>query len=130
MIIKKISISKIKKGPVRHATLPDKFIDRIKAFKQILDEVEKTSLEDSIDHFKRDIHPENELKIWEYITYIYQYYILNNNTTDLLIKKEIFSVILQTSTGAKLKDLQNIKHLSIDQIKNIVLCYQPMLITK
>jgi len=99
MEIKKVKDSELKQDPIRRPTLSDKFIKRIKNYKHILADVEKSSLEQALDNFQRDVHPENEIKIWEYIASIYQSYISEKSITNLAIKKEVFSVILWTSMG-------------------------------
>ena len=125
MEIKKVKISDLKAGPIRHTTLPDELIKRIKAFKQILTDVEKTSLEQTIDGFQRDMHPKNEIKIWEHIASVYQSYILEKAIKDLAIKKEVFSVVLRTSMGMEAKDFNKIKLLNKEQIENIIYNYNP-----
>ena len=126
MELKKIKISEIKRGHIRHATLPDELIERVKAYKQILADVDKSSLEQTLDNFQRDMHPESEVKIWEHIASVYQSYVSEKSITDLAIKIEVFSVALQASMGVEAKDLQNIKHLSKDQTENIVYNYSPL----
>jgi len=71
MQIKKVKISELRLGPIRHEKLPDGFIARIQHFKKKLNEVETTSLEEAVSNFQRDLHPENELRIWEHATDLY-----------------------------------------------------------
>ena len=119
---KLIKISDIKQSPIRHAVLPDGFIERIRTFKQTLADVENTSLEQAVSNFQRDMHPENELRIWEHIAKVYQTFVSKNAVTDLATKKEIYSVALATSMG--IEDFNNVKLLSKDQIKNLVFLYR------
>ena len=64
---KELRISELKAGPIRHPSLPDSFVERVKAFKAALGVVEGVSLEHTSDNFKRDANPESELLIWERI---------------------------------------------------------------
>ena len=114
--------SQLYKGPIRHLVLSDEFIDRVKRFKRTLADVDGTSLEETIDNFKRDTHPGEELAIWERIANTYQLFLSRNPTTDLAIKKEIFAVLLGASMGAD--DWSNIKKLNSDQINHLVLNYR------
>ena len=114
--------SQLYKGPIRQLALSDEFIDRVKRFKGTLADVDGTSLEETIDNFKRDTHPEEELAIWERIANAYQLFLSHNPTTDLAIKKEIFAVLLAASMGAD--DWSNIKKLNSDQINRLVLNYR------
>src|ERR1700720_280645 len=74
--------SELHKGPIRRPVLPESYVDRIKAFKAILSDVDPTSLETAIDNFKRDTHPEDELAIWERIANTYQLFLSRNPISD------------------------------------------------
>jgi hypothetical protein len=62
-----LRLSDIQFGPIRHPVLPGDFIERIKAFKKILGDIDSVSIEQTIDNFKRDADPQSELIIWERI---------------------------------------------------------------
>lgn len=120
--IKMIKISDIDEGPIRHPVLPDDLLERIKVFTEILSEVDKTTLEASIDGFKRDANPEKEVIIWERIANTYQLYIAHNAIEALATRKEVFSILLGVSMG--MEEWDNIKHLTKDQINHLVLNYK------
>jgi|SRR5712691_1884591 len=110
------------KGPIRHPVLPDSFVDRIKAFKAILSDVDPTSLETAIDNFQRDTHPEQELAIWERIANTFQLFLSHNRISDPAIRKEVFAVLIGASMGSE--DWSNIKKLNSDQINYLVANYR------
>ncbi len=118
---KEVKLSDIQEGEIRHPTIPDGIIDRIKAYKGILGDVEPSSLEQTIDSFKRDTTPESELVLWERMANTYATYLAHNPTDNPEIKKEIFSVILGVSMG--MDDFNRIKHLTSEQINHIKLNY-------
>ena len=120
--IRMIKISDIDKGPIRHPVLPESFIKRVKAYWQVLTEVEPSILQDAIHDFKYDLNPEKELIIWERIASTYQSYLSHNPTTDLATKKDVFAVLLGASMGTE--EWDNIKHLTEDQINHLVLNYK------
>ncbi|HNY35984.1 MAG TPA: hypothetical protein PLD14_01670 [Candidatus Pacearchaeota archaeon] len=95
--MEKIKINKIQLSPIRQTILPEGFIVRVQKYKEILKEVEKTSLEETISNFQRDLNPERELAIWENIAYMYQ--TTNKDYPNLSIekKKEAFGLILKSS---------------------------------
>ncbi|OGG41928.1 hypothetical protein A2837_01840 [Candidatus Kaiserbacteria bacterium RIFCSPHIGHO2_01_FULL_46_22] len=72
MKIKKIKLSNLKFGPIRNEVLPEGFILRVQKYKNKLKEVETSSLEETISNFQRDLHPEDELKVWEVIAELYE----------------------------------------------------------
>jgi len=114
--------SELHKGPIRHPVLPDSFVDRIKAFKAILSDVDPTSLQTAIDNFKRDAHPEGELAIWERIAATYQLFLSHNPISDPEIRKEVFAVLVGASMGSE--DWSSINNLNSDQINYLVAKYR------
>src|ERR1700724_2724083 len=96
---KQVELSHLRPGPIRHSVLPDDFIERIKAFKEILGDVDGASLAKTIDNFKRDTHPENELVIWERIASTFQMFLSHNPTTDPAMRKDILAVLIGASMG-------------------------------
>jgi hypothetical protein len=114
--------AKVMEGPIRHAVLLDCMVERIRAYKDTLGDVEPASLEKTIDGFKRDLNPGKELAIWERIASTFETYLAHNPTNDPLIRKEVFKVIMGASMG--MRDWSHIEHLSQDQINHIVLNYR------
>lgn len=48
MKTKKIKVSDIKIGPIRQEVLPDGFVGRVQKYKEILKEVETSSIEETL----------------------------------------------------------------------------------
>ena len=118
---KTMKIEDLEKGPVRHQRLPESFVKRIRAFKEILAEVETVSLEETLDNFRRDQHPEREIVIWERIASTYQVFVAYNQTKELATKKEVLSVLLRLSTGVI--DFSNLKFLSKELVQILAANY-------
>ncbi len=117
-----IKLTTLKKGPIRHPVLPAELFLRIKAFKEILAEVDNMTLDEVMDDFKRDAHPEKEIAVWERIANTYKLFLLHNPTDDLPVKHDVFSVLLMTSLG--MQELSGIQHLTQGQIAHLVLNYR------
>lgn len=100
--------SELKKGPIRHEELPKSLLLRIKLIHLILQDVYSFSLEESINNFKRDLHPDEEIKIWENIAATYLEYTKDSNLT-LDERKEIFSKILLISFTPPKKQKERIE---------------------
>jgi hypothetical protein len=113
--------AKVSNGPIRHPVLPNGMVERITTFKEALGDVDTVSLEKTIDAFKSDMNPENELVIWERIASTFKTYLAHNPTSDPFIRKEVFTVIMGTSMG--MREWSTVKRLSRDQINHIVLNY-------
>ena len=115
---KRIKPSDLRKGPIRHTELSAALVARIKAYKRILDDVDAATLQQTIDNFKRDSNPENELVVWERIAGTYQLYLTENPTTDFATRRDVYAVLVGASMGTD--DWSNIKHLNQGQIKRLV----------
>lgn len=87
----------LKMGPIRQELLPEGFIERVRKYKEILKEVETSSLEETVSNFQRDLLPERELKIWEKIASHYELKVKNNPSWGISKKKELFAEVLRST---------------------------------
>lgn len=92
----KININDIQDGEPKHSQLDKALIERIKAFKTKLTEVDNIPLDKTIDNFRYDRNPENEVLIWEEIANLYQK-ITQSSNPSIEYKKELYSVLLMAS---------------------------------
>jgi len=83
-----VKLSDIQPGPIPHAELPPELTERIKAFKAILGYVDPSSLEYATDNFKRDMHPEPQVEVWERIARAYQALIRCHHIADHQMRRE------------------------------------------
>lgn len=117
-----IPIDQLEPGPIRHRTLPEDFVRRVKAMKAILSEVDPSPLAETLDEFKRDANPERELVIWERIASTYALFVSYEDIEDLPTKKEILSVLLGVSMDQE-KFLE-MKYLGPEQIRKLARNYK------
>lgn len=87
----------LKISPIGQELLPEGFIERVRKYKEILKEVETSSLEETVSNFQRDLLPERELKIWEKIASQYELMVKNNPNLDISKKKELFATVLRST---------------------------------
>jgi hypothetical protein len=104
-------------GPIRHSSLQDAFIERVKSFMAVIAEVDHTPLEVFLDSFRRDIHPEAELEIWEKIAATYQWATIGSPGLTREQKKNVFTFILGLSMGTR--DAINTQNLSNELVAGI-----------
>lgn len=122
--IETIPLSKLINGPIRHDTLPANLLIRIQNINNILNEVFPYPLSETINNFRRDMHPDREVAIWEKIVSAY----LNLTTgriLDLGQKKEIYEALLFSSMGdLKEQDFSKFQYVTLPMIeeawKNVV----------
>jgi hypothetical protein len=83
-------------GPIRHERLPKSMMCRLRIVREALLEVIPVDWETTVDNFRRDITPDDELYIWEYITGIYLT-ILNEFKLSHSERKELYSKLLRST---------------------------------
>jgi hypothetical protein len=64
----KIDPSDLVKGPIRHETLSDEMVSRVRAIRAALLRVYPQTMGVWLDGFKRDMHPEKEILWWEHLS--------------------------------------------------------------
>jgi hypothetical protein len=73
-------IGDIKPSKIRHEELPTTILVRAKIIWHVIKDLEIMDYDELIQNFKRDLHPQNEIKIWERIVAAY---------LDIISEKEI-----------------------------------------
>ena len=101
--MRRVEIRNLKPNPTfRHETLPASLIERIRNFTAILADVFDTPLQEVIDEFRRDAHPDREVEVWERIAHHYQEAIASQPDLSPDAKRELFSLLLKKSMGGGL----------------------------
>ena len=98
------------------------FIQRVKNFKQVLAEVDTSSVEVTLEDFRGDTDPEAELKVWEHIASVYQWTTTNNVDLSLEQKRGVLNILLALSMG--MTDFSNIPTVTKETVDSIINRYQ------
>jgi hypothetical protein len=115
----KVELSSIAKGPIRHETLPDSLLVRIKLIQSALHDVFTMSLDDSIDDFRRDSHPEREIEVWEKIISAFQD-ATSASVLSLDQRKEIFRyLLLRTIQEPSDEEIQSYKYITAEAARRL-----------
>jgi hypothetical protein len=104
-----IDPNKLQPGPIRHASLTDEQLQRVRRVQKIFSEVAPSPIEKWEEDFKRDLSPERELSIWEGMATVYATFTASK-TLSLDAKKEVFQVVLVRSGASEDEAL---KHLEL-----------------
>jgi hypothetical protein len=104
-----IDPSTIRPGPIRHESLPDELVGRIRAVQAVFAEVDPAPAEKWIEDFKRDMNPGREIVVWEAMARAYTSYTARQNLT-LDERKELFGILL-VGSGAPIDDA--LDHLTL-----------------
>ncbi len=96
--IQKINPNEIRQNEIVHNELNDEQLTKIKKIHLTFQEVDKISLEQTITDFKRDLNPDNEIKVWLNMAEAYQNYLnFKGKQIDLNTKTEVYRLILSRS---------------------------------
>lgn len=98
MTRKQISISHLKRGPIRHEQLSLSLTARINYLQQTLDEVYPQPMEKWLDEFQRDANPESEVMWWERLTRCYLAY-TEPKTLSLPQRQSAFKILFTVGMG-------------------------------
>jgi hypothetical protein len=66
-----VRASETQHAPIRHESLPDEMANRIRLVREVLLEVFPQNWPQAIDNFRMDLHPDDELLIWETLASVY-----------------------------------------------------------
>ena len=80
-----------------HDELAENLVQRIKRFKGVFNEVCPRSLEEWIDGFRGDMHPEREIAIWEKMAEIFGQLCKKRRAGNEVERKQIFREVLERS---------------------------------
>jgi hypothetical protein len=105
MEIKKIPISQLKQSPIRHEQLPPALTSRINRLRITLADVYSQSMNEWMDGFRRDTHPESEVEWWESLAQCYLQYTNAKDLSDNQ-KKAAFRILFSLAMGNELKDVE------------------------
>jgi hypothetical protein len=94
-----IKRNEINVSEIRHQVLSKHVLNRIKNIYYTIGKYFNSSLEDSINNFKRDIDPEREIKIWEIITSTFSDFTDKYSINDEIKRKDIAFNLLLFSIG-------------------------------
>jgi hypothetical protein len=90
----------LKEGPIQRETLSTEQMDRISKLYDIVAEVDGSSMDKWVDGFKRDVHPDDEIAVWERMAKAYEPFVASHRLS-LPAKKEAFKIILMRSMAGE-----------------------------
>lgn len=98
----------IQPGPIRRDALSHEQMARIRALQAVFVEIDKQTVEQWVDNFKRDADPDAELRIWERIAKAYRTY-CDGRQLSAVAKKDVYRVALLCSMASQKDVLERIK---------------------
>lgn len=90
-------MNSLSSSDTRHLS-PD-LLKRIEWIHHVLHEVESISLKKSIESFRRDAHPADEVRIWQRIAAAYGLYVRRHPNATRAAKRAAYAVLVGLSLG-------------------------------
>jgi hypothetical protein len=116
-----VSREKIKMSPLRHPTLPDDLIGRVRLMRAALFDVLPHSMEYWLGGFQRDSHPTKEVKFWEHVATAYLE-CLHMDWASPALRQQIFDVIMSVAIGGiRAISPKKVPDLSAEQLREILM---------
>jgi len=107
--------AQLQQNEYQHEPFERKVKARIESIMASLSDVYPLSYQEWEDGFRRDQNPINEIIIWERIVSVYQSYA--NQTPELAIKSEIYSVVVTCSYSEPDQVLNQVSLKSLSEVK-------------
>jgi hypothetical protein len=85
-------------GPIRHENFDFATANRIRLIHSILLEVFPVEWSTTVDNFRKDMHPEEELELWEYVASIYAT-VVNEFKLDYAARQALYLKLLERILG-------------------------------
>ena len=98
------NLKDLKPSSRRHETLPNELLVRVRLIHQILGDVLEQTFDEMMDLFSRDLHPQQEIEVWERIAVAYQE-VQGKFSLSLDEKRTLFKILLGLSMGHQ-EDIQ------------------------
>ena len=121
-----LSPAEISLSPIRRDSLSSEQLVRIKEIQIAFAEVNPSTLEETIDNFKRDQNPDHEIAIWTSMSNTYKDFVeAKAGKLSIEEKKEVYALILLRSMMSEdeAKKKAGLKLLSDADVKHIFSLY-------
>lgn len=121
-----MAIEDLKLHDIVHDSLTATQLDEIERIHKTFSEVNSSSLEETIDNFKRDQNPDREIAIWLKMADAYEHFVLSKGVgIDHNKKDEAYQLILLRSmmTAEEVVDKIDLQYLTDDEVREILHSY-------
>ncbi len=111
-------ISDLKRGPIRHEKLPDALVNRILLIHRAFANYLSFSFDETLESFRRDMHPEREIGVWEKMAAIVDALKHVHNWDEARVKAAV-GPIIHMSTGPLLPQITRKAGLTDTEVMTI-----------
>src|SRR5688572_14818581 len=119
---KEMAIGDLELNEIVHDSLTSRQIKDIERIQTVFAEVNSSSLEETIENFKRDQHPDNEISIWLKMADAYEKFTVDKKGSIGMDKKnEAYELLLLRSMMSEVEVIDKYKATSLtsEEVKEI-----------
>lgn len=115
----------IQLGPIRHQSLPTDLLKRIRAVTDLFEPVDGISFDAAVDLYKRDLHPEQNLVLFEEMARAYEYF-CKSRCTATTEKQDVYQTLLLRTMfeDDEVKRRVQVKVLKPQEVEVIIKLYK------
>ena len=117
-VTQRVKLSDLKPGPLRHLTLPQDLVTRIKYIHSVLGEHYGATIEHWLEGFQRDMHPEKEVAIWESTARAYEKFTKGRDLSPEACR-EVYVILVSLLAGDNQRSV-TLKSLKRDEAQEVV----------
>lgn len=121
-----VNLDNLIPSPIVIDSLSNPQLEKVTFIQQTFQEVLPISIEETMNNFKRDAHPDNEIEIWMGMAKAYQGFEINNKkVTDSNRRQEAFKLIFMRSMMSQEQVLEQTKleYLTTPEAKQLLSSY-------
>jgi hypothetical protein len=93
---KRVKLDSLQLGPIRHQSLSAELTARLHEIHETFFEVDGSTFEERWNDFRRDVHPDRELEIWEVLSSAYKRFCRQRDWS-LEAKREAYALLIRRS---------------------------------
>src|SRR5215204_4459264 len=120
-----MAVEDLELNGIVHDALSDKQLKKIERIHRVFSEVNSSSLEETINNFKREQNPDSEIVIWLKMADAYERFTVNKHIEEHDKKEEAYQLVLLRSmmTEEKVIDSIDVTYLTQGEVKEVLSYY-------
>jgi hypothetical protein len=107
-------------GPAGNSPLSAAFLKRIRAIHDVFGPIDGLSLEETIESFRKDPHPADEVRIWHRMAADFNLYTHAHPDLSTLQKREAYEVLLDLTTGSGNLRLEHLDQAARAELRDLL----------
>ena len=109
-----VDLKELRPGPIRHASLSDELLTKIRRIHSVFVEVDGTTLEERETQLRRDVHPEIEVATWEQMADAFERFCGSRELSHDAMR-DVYSLVLMRSMTSVADALKRVERTVLSE---------------